>query len=125
MQLLQIQMKVKIKFSLVLFLALFLLGFKSNAQDEQPSQEVIELNQQHPELNLSDDKTLLMDADVKASKGQPNSRETNVLPTPVVKGKSDGLAKPSSGEKTEEDPLSFNFLYFIIQKFKISDIVDD
>ncbi len=122
MQLLQIQMKVKIKFSLVLFLALFLLGFKSNAQDEQPSQEVIELNQQHPELNLNDDKTLLMDADVKASKG-PNSRDTNVPATAPVKGKPDN--KPSSGEKTEEDPLSFNFLYFIIQKFKISDIVDD
>lgn len=99
------------------------MGSKSNAQEEgQTATEVQELNQQHPELNLNDDKTLLMDADIKASKNQPNTRET----VPVnVKNKSDGATKPSSSEKTEEDPLSFNFLYFIIQKFKISDIVDD
>jgi len=32
-----------------------------------------------------------------------------------------------SSEKTqekEEDPLSFNFLYYIIEKFKLSDVID-
>ncbi len=95
----------------------------ANAQDEsQPSPEVQELNQQHPELNLNDDKTLLMEVDAKASKTQSTNHEGNAN---TSKNKSDGAAKPSSSEKTEEDPLSFNFLYFIIQKFKISDIVDD
>lgn len=27
-------------------------------------------------------------------------------------------------QKQEEDPLSFNFLYYIIEKFKLSDIVE-
>jgi hypothetical protein len=27
-------------------------------------------------------------------------------------------------EKEEEDPLSFNFLYYIIEKFKLSDIIE-
>jgi hypothetical protein len=116
-------MQVKLKISLLLFLAVLFTGNQSNAQDEgQTGTEVQELNQQHPELNLNDDKTLLMDADVKASKTQPNAREAGTI---NLKGKSDGGTKPSSSEKTEEDPLSFNFLYFIIQKFKISDIVDD
>lgn len=122
-QLLHIQMQVKLKISILLFLAASFIGIKSNAQEEvQTGTDVQELTQLHPELNLNDDKTLLMDADVKASKNQSNTRETG----PVnLKGKSDGAAKPSASEKTEEDPLSFNFLYFIIQKFKISDIVDD
>lgn len=40
------------------------------------------------------------------------------------------IAKPKSSEatnnknKTQEEPLSFNFLYYIIQKFKGSDVVD-
>ncbi len=116
-------MPVKLRISILLFLAATFIGIKSNAQEEgQTVTEVQELNQQHPELNLSDDKTLLMDADVKAPKSQSNTREAGQVNN--IKSKSDGPTKPSS-EKTEEDPLSFNFLYFIIQKFKISDIVDD
>ncbi len=118
-------MQVKLKFSLALFLATCLLGYKATAQDEgQSNPEFQELNQQHPELNLNEDKTLLMDADLKAPKIQSNNHEVAV-PANSPKNKPDTSAKPSSNEKTEEDPLSFNFLYFIIQKFKISDIVDD
>ena len=117
-------MQVKLKFSLVLFLAACFITFSAHAQDEsQPSPEVQELNQEHPELNLNDDKTLLMEVDAKATKNQSPTHEGST--NTAVKNKSDNAAKPSSSEKTEEDPLSFNFLYFIIQKFKISDIVDD
>ena len=117
---------MKLKISIVLFLATCLVGFRANAQDEgqlQPVQEVQELNQQHPELNLNDDKTLLMDADAKAPKNQTAHEVSNAVNS--NKNKSDNSTKPSSNEKAEEDPLSFNFIYFIIQKFKISDIVDD
>ena len=117
-------MQVKLRFSLVLFLAACLFGFRANAQDEgQSGSELQELNQ-HPELNLNDDKTLLMDADVKTSKGQSGAHE-NGAAVNTGKVKSDNANKSSSAEKKDEDPLSFNFLYFIIQKFKISDIVDD
>src|SRR5215831_821857 len=114
-------MQMKLKISVVLFLATCLAGFKANAQDEgqpQPMQEVQDFNQQHPELNLSEDKTLLMDADVKASKNQ-SAVHDGVNGVNNGKNKSDNSSKPSSNEKTE-DPLSFNFIYFIIQKFKIS-----
>ncbi len=33
-------------------------------------------------------------------------------------------AENSEAKENEEDVLSFNFLYYIIQKFKMSDIVD-
>lgn len=117
---------MKLKISVVLFLVTWLAEFKANAQDEgqpQPQQELQEFNQQHPELNLNDDKTLLMDADAKTSKNQSQSNTHDS--GNVGKNKSDGSTKPSPNDKTEEDPLSFNFIYFIIQKFKISDIVDD
>lgn len=115
-------MQIKLKFSIVLFLVACLFAFKANAQDEGQPQEVQELNQQHPELNLNDDKTLLMDVDTKTVRSQSNARDASVN---NLKSKPDNQSKPSANEKTEEDPLSFNFLYFIIQKFKISDIVDD
>ena len=120
---------MKLKISAVLFLASCLTWFVANAQDEgqpQPVQEVQDLNQQHPELNLNDDKTLLMDADVKAPKNQNqlSTHDTGNAGT-ASKNRSDGSTKPSPNDKTEEDPLSFNFIYFIIQKFKTSDIVDD
>ena len=34
------------------------------------------------------------------------------------------LAKPTSPGADEENPLSFNFLYYIIHKFKFSDVAD-
>jgi len=33
-------------------------------------------------------------------------------------------AKTAEKEEKEEDPLSFNFLYYIIGKFKLSDIIE-
>lgn len=32
--------------------------------------------------------------------------------------------KPAEKVEKEEDPLSFNFLYYIIEKFKMSDIIE-
>jgi hypothetical protein len=31
--------------------------------------------------------------------------------------------KPAEKAQKEEDPLSFNFLYYIIEKFKLSDVI--
>ncbi|HLZ17341.1 MAG TPA: hypothetical protein VKQ08_09890 [Cyclobacteriaceae bacterium] len=115
---------MKLKFSIAVLLVGCFAGFVTQAQDEsQPAQEVQEFNQQHPDLNLGEDKTLLMDTDIKAPKSTSTTREANALVN-NPKSKPDNSARPSSSEKTDEDPLS-NFLYFIIQKFKISDIVDD
>lgn len=63
--------------------------------------------------------------------------ETKIVnkPTPIVTSKEtqrDSVqVRPSttikSSEKIqekEEDPLSFNFLYYIIEKFKLSDVIE-
>jgi hypothetical protein len=68
-------------------------------------------------LNLHEDKTLISEPEQKSAIHHPASKEN----TPSAK-----TTRPKSNpEKDEdEDALSFNFLYYIIQKFKYSDIVD-
>ena len=69
----------------------------------------------------------LTDAEMRSGNKPP------VVPTSVVKEtQRDSVAqvktlKPArTVEKVpkEEDPLSFNFLYYIIEKFKLSDIIE-
>ncbi len=116
--LLDIKMQVKLKFSLPVLFVAWMLYLTSNAQDGiQPDADTKELNN-HPELNLNDDKALI-DFDAKS----PKIQSAPVNPTTANNKKADKVADKK--DKTEEDPLSFNFLYLIIQKFKISDIVDD
>jgi hypothetical protein len=43
---------------------------------------------------------------------------------PAVKTVEKSQKDEEKVEKEEDDPLSFNFLYYIIEKFKISDIVE-
>ncbi len=117
-------MQQKYLHSLVVVIALSgLLVYSVQAQENIPidpqEKEIKELNN-HPELNLDDDKTLLLESEgQKPSTSQTISKET-VTVNKSAKSKSD-KAHP---DKEEEDALSFNFLYYIIQKFKISDIVD-
>lgn len=100
------------------FAGLFTLS--AHAQENHPEsademKELKELTTSHPELKLEEDKTLLLEPD---SKQMPaiNNKET-IGKTP--KG------KDAKNEKEEDDALGFNFLYYIIQKFKIGDIVDN
>ncbi len=117
-------MRAKIKFYLVLFGSLSFCSLVANAQEGNPlSTEIQELSR-HRELNLNDDKTLLMDADLRPAKTQSNFRDTNAAAV-NTKPKTENQNKPATTEKKDEDPLSFNFLYFIIEKFKVSDIVED
>ncbi len=107
------------KTTFYLFTIVFLLsGFSVLAQvDTSPE---IPSSTHYPEINTTnDDKPLIFELEIKASK--KDSVQIKIA-QPATKSKSD-LAKPSSSK--EDDALSFNFLYYIIQKFKISDLVDD
>ncbi|MBS1488213.1 MAG: hypothetical protein JST43_11555 [Bacteroidetes bacterium] len=86
------------------------------AQERQPETEGQDISA-YPELNLNEDKTLLIEVEAKQPKTASSVRET-IVPASSAK-KADQQVKPN-----EKDPLSFNFLYFIIQRFKFSDIVD-
>lgn len=113
-------MQVKLKFSLPILFAAIVTTVAVKAQDgAQPDADVKELNS-HPELNLNDDKTLIIDVEGKSPKIQsiPAANTAKKIESPAKSG-------IDKKDKQEDDPLSFNFLYLIIQKFKISDIVDD
>jgi hypothetical protein len=49
----------------------------------------------------------------------PKEKETE---KPSTKGKGN---EATAAKKNEDDALSFNFLYYIIQKFKISDLIEN
>ncbi len=92
----------------------------ANAQEEGSSLNEFQDLNQNSELNLEEDKTLIFESDSK-----PVKREVEVASPnkPATKAKSSEAVK-SGNSKEEEDALSFNFLYYIIQKFKYSDLLD-
>jgi hypothetical protein len=116
-------MRAKIIFSLSVAAGLGFCSLPVFAQEESQGNAEIQELSSHQELNLNDDKTLIMDADVKTTKMNSAVRDTPSMSQSSNAKKTEQQQK-STGDKTQEDPISFNFLYYIIQKFKISDIVD-
>lgn len=123
---------MKIKFSHILASASIVFSFMtltSFAQDEgRTSNELQDIN--HQELNLNDeDKTLIYEHDLKSGKNTPNDAHQNSVVSPAkAKTTEPHKAAPpapnSSNTKDGDDALSFNFLFYIIQKYKFSDIID-
>ena len=121
---------MKIKFSYILksliITGVSLLSFASFAQEEGlPSYELQDANNQ--ELNINnEDKTLIYEQDIKSSKNTPSESHQNtaIVPAKVKNSDSNKSSSNSANTKEGEDALSFNFLYYIIQKYKSSDIID-
>ncbi|MFM7857398.1 MAG: hypothetical protein ACKO96_37130 [Flammeovirgaceae bacterium] len=104
-------------FVVFLFAFAALLAMPAQAQENHPEsademKELKELTTSHPELKLDEDKTLLTEPEAKPL-------------IPVNNKENQGRQPKGKNEKEEDDVLGFNFLYYIIQKFKISDIVDN
>jgi hypothetical protein len=123
---------MKIKFSNILTSAtivfISLLSFVSFGQDEgSPINELQDVN--HQELNLNDeDKTLIYDQDSKSSKNVSSETHQNSVAVPAKAKSADAHKQPPSPNSVTardgDDALSFNFLFYIIQKYKFSDIID-
>jgi hypothetical protein len=114
-------MKVKVSYLLAAFITIF-LAISAKAQDELPLLEI--QDPAHRELNLDEDKTLIYDHSNHATSVRDSIQSTpRIVPSSPVK-----TAKPDAHrtlrEKEEADALSFNFLYYFLQKFKMSDLVD-
>jgi hypothetical protein len=62
----------------------------------------------------------------KASSIRRDSVSVQAMEGPSQKPKIDPAAKPAGKQPAKEDDsiLTFNFLYYIIQKYKLQDIVD-
>jgi hypothetical protein len=122
---------MKAKISPLIFLLSIVCGTMvcttSRAQDEaSSSNESQEAN--HAELNPNEDRTIVFDHESKVKNGPRDSVQLHAKPVSATvapaKSKPSDHTRPSNG-KEEDDALSFNFLYYIIQKFKISDLIDN
>lgn len=103
---------------------MFISVLLAHAQEGMPGNELQDLNT-HPELNLNDDKVLIYEPDRTGGSTEKmiQSKEQLIAAPKSVKPKTSDSSKAPTA-KSEEDALSFNFLYYLIQKFKISDIVE-
>ena len=111
-------MNVKVSHLLASFIAVFLLAISAQAQDELPS--VDPLDPIHREYNMEDDKALIYDHSTHLP-ARDSLQTMRVAPiTQTAKA-----SKPDAHKKDEDDALSFNFIYYIIQKFKMSDLIDE
>lgn len=91
---------------------------RASAQEIDPTaNETKDLNQSQ---ETNDDKALMPEHDSRARVRDSVHQRSGA---PATKVKSSDQTKPSSTK--EDDVLSFNFLYYIIQKFKISDLIDE
>lgn len=112
-------MKVKYSILLVIPLVALLLSFSAQAQEETPVVEGPEPF--HREINFNEDRTLIYD---HPSQNSTVIRDTlHVAPRPI--NRATKPESPKEASKTHnDDALSFNFLYYMIQKFKLSDLID-
>lgn len=102
------------------FTAMLLISLSAVAQEELPPGIPSVENQQDPnQLNINQDKALLYEP----ARVTRDSVVVNNTPR-TSQGQSTKPRTTGKQTKEEEDALSFNFLYYIIQKFKFSDIID-
>ena len=99
---------------------LVLVIANANAQEGTPNNEMPDIifNQE-----LQEEKPFLYDPATSTEKNA-QSKDLLMSTSKTSKSKSVEGSKNSAIKPEEEDALSFNFLYYIIQKFKISDIVE-
>jgi hypothetical protein len=95
--------------------------FNANAQEGTPNNEIPDIifNQE-----LQEEKPYHYDPPATSTDKNAQSREVLISTSKTSKSKSGEGSKNPALKPEEEDALSFNFLYYIIQKFKISDIVE-
>ena len=67
---------------------------------------------------------VLSESESKTSKLPASSAIVKEVQRDSVQVKLTKPFKPAEKVEREEDPLSFNFLYYIIEKFKLSDIIE-
>ena len=98
---------------------MFAVALSASAQDDVPGPAsspaaVNALFSQDPAIY--DEKPLLMEQNVKPL---ADSLQHQIVPAPAAKTKKADSRKAQA----EGDPLNFNFLYYIMQKFKSSELM--
>jgi hypothetical protein len=116
-------MKVKVSTVLASLAAIFLLTLSVKAQEEMPVLEPADPTRR--ESNLDEDKTLIYEHPSHSSATKDTTQVfIRVTPSQPAKALKTDNHKNGRREKEEEDALSFNVLYYMFQKFKMSDWID-
>ena len=115
-------MKVKVPHLFLTLAAVFVLSFSVKAQEESPVLESPEPTTR--ENNFDEDKTLIYDHPSQTSVMKDSAQSAPRVVNPVAKVAKPEVHKENQKVKSEEDALSFNFLYYMIQKFKLTDLID-
>ena len=104
----------------LLFLLMTGVVSETRAQDEFPGPDLNSINTQEP--NEYDEKPLLYEPEGSRTSRSTIDSSSSKSPalTPAKKPPMPAELKKS---KEESDPLNFNFLFYIIQKFKSSDLM--
>ena len=117
---------MRAKFSYIvpgIFALMFVVALSAAAQDEMPSPSSSNpSNLFTPDPANYDDKPLIMEGEKNYKTVSPilsDSLSHKVVPAPTAKQKADA----KKAQAAEGDPLNFNFLYYIIQKFKASELM--
>ena len=111
-------MKLKVSKLLATLAAVFILSLSARAQEEMPVVE--NPDPYHREFNLNEDKILIYD------RGHSTVKDSIQIMQRAVPAHSTKAVRPdaSKSKEAEDDALSFNFLYYMLQKFKLSDLID-
>ncbi|HRI77999.1 MAG TPA: hypothetical protein PLR06_00560 [Cyclobacteriaceae bacterium] len=110
-------MKLKVSNLLATFAAVFILGLTAQAQEDMPVVE--NPDPYHREFNLNEDKILIYDRSHSTT-----AKDSVQVLQRVVPGNKALKPDASKNKEAEDDALSFNFLYYMLQKFKLSDLID-
>lgn len=102
-------------------ISVFVLGaFAANAQEADPEvQEESPVVHQASEEIPNPNEIGALEGKSSAAVAKPEAVSKTVVSTTSAQNKP---KQEKSTDKDEDDALSFNFLYYIIQKFKISDL---
>lgn len=112
------------KYSNLLFVLAAAMLFSLSALAQEEATIIEGPDPLHREVNYSEDKTLLYDQ--PAMHQFPVAKDTmTVAPRPVHRVVRPEMPREGLKTRGEEDALRFNFLYYIIQKYKISDIIEN
>jgi len=116
-----------------LFLTL-LLPFTALAQEDKATFDTeiaVKESIKHDQETPSGSSTENPETRLNKNSTVPASQETSAIRDselknvkPVIKPVEKPQKEEEKVQKKEDDPLSFNFLYYIIEKFKLSDIVE-
>jgi hypothetical protein len=113
-------MNMKVSGFLFVLLAAMLFTLSTQAQEETPLIEGPD--PAHRDLNFNEDKTLIYDHVSLPAISRDSTQA--IIPKVLSKAVKPELHKEAQKNHNQEDALGFNFLYYMIQKFKLSDMID-